>query len=173
MFCTWVFSWAAVPSICFINEHIFELPSDRLERLTSYVSMMTVTFVMGKLDLFNVLYSVGILIKLLNIFIAYIFVLLWIDMNLLEVKSNTLKQNASMNVPTSNSELVHDIIEPGNIINNKPCLECLSVLLFCLIDNIPDLEEVYEDISITDEFKIDNTLLEFSEAVNESKLLCG
>lgn len=135
--------------------------------------MMTVTFVMGKLVVFNILYSVGTLIKLLNIFIAYIFVLLWIDMNLLEVKSNTLKQNASVNIPTSNSELIHDIIEPGNIINNKLCLERLSALLFYLIiDNIPDLEEVYEDISITDEFKIDNTLLEFSEGVNESKLHC-
>lgn len=49
----------------------------------------------------------------------------------------------------------------------------MSALLFCLIiDNIPDLEEVYEDISITDEFKIDNTLLEFSEGINESKLHC-
>lgn len=80
--------------------------------------MMTVTFVMGKLVVFIILYSVATLIKMLNIFIAYIFVLLWIDMNLLEVKSNTLKQNASVNIPTSNSELIHDIVEPGNIINN-------------------------------------------------------
>lgn len=130
MFCTWVFSWAAVPSICFINEHIFELPSDRLERLTSYVSMMTVTFVMGKLVVFNILYFVGTLIKLLSIFIAYIFVLLWIDMNLLEVKSNTLKQNASVNIPTSNSELLHDIIEPGNIIDNTFRMFVYIIILF-------------------------------------------
>ncbi|KAL5244330.1 hypothetical protein ACI65C_011740 [Semiaphis heraclei] len=101
LFCIWVLSWAAVPSICYANEHIFELPIDRLERLTSYVSMMTVTFVM-----------------------AYVIILLWIDMNLLEIKSN----------------------------------------------EIPDLETAYEDISITNEFKIDKTFPGFSEAVNENTI---
>lgn len=48
LFCTWVFSWAAVPTVCLINGHIFELPSDRIERLTSYVYMMSATFVIGK-----------------------------------------------------------------------------------------------------------------------------
>jgi len=41
---------------------------------------------------------------------------------------------------------------------------------FYFKDEIPDLETVYEDISITNEFKIDNAFLDFSEAVNESKL---
>jgi hypothetical protein len=36
-------------------------------------------------------------------------------------------------------------------------------------DDIPDLKTVYEDISITNEFKLDNTFSEFSEAINESK----
>lgn len=35
---------------------------------------------------------------------------------------------------------------------------------------MPDLETVYEDISITNEFKIDDDLPEFSEIVNESKI---
>lgn len=34
---------------------------------------------------------------------------------------------------------------------------------------MPDLQTVYEDISITSEFKIDD-IPEFSEAVNESKI---
>lgn len=37
-------------------------------------------------------------------------------------------------------------------------------------DNIPELETVYEDISITSEFNIDNNLLQLSETINESKL---
>lgn len=124
LFCIWVLSWAAVPSICYANEHIFELPIDRLERLTSYVSMMTVTFV-----------------------IAYVIILLWIDMNLLKIKSNINKRNANLKKSTYNYELVDNLIEP---------------------DDIPDLETVYEDISITNEFKIDNTFLDFSEVVNEN-----
>jgi len=123
LFSIWILSWAAIPTICFINEHMFELPSDRLERLTSYVSMMTVTFVM-----------------------AYIFILLWIDMNLLEVKSCRFNQNTSTTLFTK-SELIDYSIEP---------------------DEMPDLETVYEDISITEEFKINNILQEFSETFNEN-----
>lgn len=127
LFCIWVLSWAAVPSICYANEHIFELPIDRLERLTSYVSMMTVTFVM-----------------------AYIIILLWIDMNLLEVKSNINKHNANSEVSSYNYELMDDIIEP---------------------DDIPDLETVFEDISITNEFKIEHqAFMEFSEAGNQNTI---
>ncbi|XP_060839861.1 uncharacterized protein LOC132921056 isoform X1 [Rhopalosiphum padi] len=124
LFCIWVLSWAAVPSICYANEHIFELPIDRLERLTSYVSMMTVTFVM-----------------------AYIIILLWIDMNLLELKSNINEHNTNSKVSSCNYELMDDLIEP---------------------DDIPDLETVFEDISITNEFKIDKAFMDFSEAVNEN-----
>jgi len=35
---------------------------------------------------------------------------------------------------------------------------------------MPDLETVYEDISITEEFKINNIFQEFSETFNESTL---
>lgn len=126
LFCIWVFSWAAVPFICYANEHIFELPIDRLERLTSYVSMMTVTFVM-----------------------AYVIILLWIDMNLLEIKSSINNPNPNSKVSSYNYDLIDDLIEP---------------------DDIPDLETVYDDISITSEFKIDNSFLNFSEAVNENTI---
>ncbi|XP_025422849.1 uncharacterized protein LOC112692401 [Sipha flava] len=124
LFCIWVSSWAAVPTICFINGHIFELPSDRLERLTSYVSMMTFTLV-----------------------VAYILILLWIDMTLLKVKPSIYENNEITKVSTSKSEFLDDFIEP---------------------DDIPDLKTVYEDISITNEFKLDNTFSEFSEAINEN-----
>ncbi|KAL4131235.1 hypothetical protein QTP88_008576 [Uroleucon formosanum] len=126
LFCIWVLSWAAVPSICYVNEHIFELPIDRLERLTSYVTMMTVTFVM-----------------------AYVIILLWIDMNLLEIRSSTNNCNTNSKVSSHNYDLIDDLIEPN-------------------FDDIPDLETMYEDISITNEFKIDNTFLDFSEEVNEN-----
>ncbi|CAI6349950.1 unnamed protein product [Macrosiphum euphorbiae] len=124
LFCIWVLSWAAVPSICYANEHIFELPIDRLERLTSYLSMMTVTFIL-----------------------AYVIILLWIDMNLLEIKSSINNRNPNSKVSSYKYDLIDDLIEP---------------------DDIPDLETVYEDISITNEFKIDNAFLDFSEAVNEN-----
>ncbi|XP_015363896.1 PREDICTED: uncharacterized protein LOC107161828 [Diuraphis noxia] len=126
LFCIWVLSWAAVPSICYANEHIFELPIDRLERLTSYVSMMTVTFVM-----------------------AYVIILLWIDMNLLEIKSSINNHNVNSKVSSYCYELRDDLIEP---------------------DDIPDLETAYEDISITNEFKIDKSFLDLSEAVNENTI---
>lgn len=114
MFCLWVFSWAAVPSICFINGHIFELPVDRIERLTSYVSLMTVTFVTGKFYfIFHITY---VFIILINIFTAYIIVLLWIDMNLLEVKLSIRKNNVNTNVFVPESELTNEIIEPGNLV---------------------------------------------------------
>lgn len=118
MFCTWVFSWAAVPTVCFINGHIFELPSDRLERLTSYVSTMSVAFSLGKSILQYLLVDQLLSVPSI-IFTAYIFVLLWIDMNLLEVNSSIFKQSDSANVPMSNSEHTDDIIEPGSILINK------------------------------------------------------
>lgn len=49
-------------------------------------------------------------------------------------------------------------------------LAYLIVIIFYFKDDIPDLDTVYEDISITSEFKIDNILPEFSDVVNESML---
>lgn len=108
---------------------------------------------------------------LFDIFSAYIFVLLWIDINLLEVKSSIYKQSTSKNVTLSQSDLIEDVVEPGNTLNHKLVLHfCTQLKLkFYFEDNIPDLEAVYEDFSITDEFKIDNVLLEYSESLNESK----
>lgn len=49
----------------------------------------------------------------LNIFTAYILILLWIDMNLLEVKSNVYNTDK---VSLPNSELIEYSINPGNMI---------------------------------------------------------
>ncbi|XP_050421202.1 uncharacterized protein LOC126833739 [Adelges cooleyi] len=105
MFCFWVLSWAAVPIVCFLCGHIVELPSGRLERMTSYTTMMTVTFV-----------------------IAYIVLMLWVEKNLMEIETDII-------MPSS---LQRDHIEDS------------------MLPDIPDLETVYEDISIPKEFKIDH-----------------
>lgn len=101
--------------MCFINGHIFELPTDRLERLTSYVSMITVTFALGK-QFYTTFFLANILTVSLNIFTAYIFILLWIDMNLLKVKSSVFKYNANTTGSLSKSEFIDDSIQPGTII---------------------------------------------------------
>lgn len=49
------------------------------------------------------------------IFTVYILILLWIDINLLEVKPYVT--DASSNILSSKSELLDDSIEPGNIFN--------------------------------------------------------
>lgn len=53
------------------------------------------------------------------------------------------------------------------MIYTKNTINCIFIYIQ---DEIPDLETVYEDISITNEFKIDDSSKEFSEALNESKL---
>lgn len=92
-------------------------------------------------------------------------------MNLLEIKSSINNRNPNSKVSSYKYDLIDDLIEPGNIIDKyiNYCLYFLSIF-FYFKDDIPDLETVYEDISITNEFKIDNAFLDFSEAVNESKL---
>lgn len=138
--------------------------------------MMTVTFVMGNLTIFFYIDALLLLwfsLLLNNIFTAYVIILLWIDMNLLEIRSSTNNCNTNSKVSSHNYDLIDDLIEPnfGNIIN-KYINYCLYFYLFFFYfkDDIPDLETMYEDISITNEFKIDNTFLDFSEEVNESKL---
>lgn len=55
------------------------------------------------------------MLTLFYIFAAYILILLWIDINLLEVKPYV--SDASSNILLSKSELLDDSIEPGNKIN--------------------------------------------------------
>lgn len=63
------------------------------------------------------MYFINFLTILLNVFTAYIVILLWIDMNLLEVKSSIHEHNTNTNVSSSKSELIDYSIEPGNMIN--------------------------------------------------------